>query len=80
MSASIWAELDAVVYGASTLEDAHLYWPQASDVSPQDLVARMRFEPKIRLVPHVEQPLCQALFRQCDEARKARGLDLPPNR
>ncbi len=79
-SASIWAEIDTVVYGASTLEDAHLYWPQASDVSPQDLVSRMRFEPTMRLVPHVERPLCQALFRQCDEARKAGGLDLPPNR
>ena len=80
MSACIWAEIDTVVFGASTLEDAHRYWPQASDMSPQDLVARMRFEPKLRLVPHVERPLCQALFLQCDELRQERGLDLPPNR
>jgi tRNA(Arg) A34 adenosine deaminase TadA len=80
MSAGIWAEIDTVVYGASTLQDAHRYWPQASDLSPQDLVSRMRFKPRIRLVPHVERPLCQALFQQCDEVRKAQGLDLPPNR
>ncbi len=34
MSACIWAELNTVVYGASTMEDANQYWPQPSDISP----------------------------------------------
>ncbi|MGH7558904.1 MAG: nucleoside deaminase [Gemmatimonadota bacterium] len=80
MSASIWAEIDTVVFGASTLEDADRYWPQASDMSPLDLVARMRREPRCGLVPHVERRLCQDLFRRCDEARRERGLELPPHR
>ena len=71
MSACIWAELDAVVFGASTMEDANLYWPQASDISPQELVAHMRREPKCIIIPHVERARCQELFKQCDEVRKA---------
>ena len=35
MSACIWTELDVVVFGASTMEDANAYWPQASDLSPE---------------------------------------------
>lgn len=80
MSACIWAELDAVVFGASTLEDANPYWPQASDISPQELVARMRREPQCLIIPHVERARCQALFKQCDAVRSARRLELPPHR
>ncbi len=80
MSACIWAEIDPVVVGASTVEDADRYWPQASDISPQELVARMRIEPRCRLIPHVERSLCQGLFVRCDEVRKYRGLILPPHR
>jgi len=80
MSACIWAEVDAVVFGASTMEDANLYWPQASDISPQELVSRMRREPKCIIVPHVERARCQELFKKCDEARKGQGLELPPHR
>jgi tRNA(adenine34) deaminase len=80
MSACIWAELDTLVFGASTMEDADLYWPQASDISPQELVARMRLEPKCVLIPNVERALCQDLFKKCDEARKAQRLELPPHR
>ena len=80
MSACIWAELDTVVYGASTMEDANLYWPQASDVTPQELADRMRIEPKCVLVPHLERALCQDLFKRCDEVRKGRDLQLPPHR
>jgi hypothetical protein len=80
MSACIWAEVDTVVFGASTLDDADRYWPQASDVSPQDLVSRMRIEPKCQLVRHVERSLCQQLFMQCDDVRKRRHLSLPPHR
>ncbi|MEZ5583007.1 MAG: nucleoside deaminase [Candidatus Competibacteraceae bacterium] len=61
MSACIWAELDTVVYGASTMGDANQYWPQASDVTPQELAARMRMEPKCALVSHVEHSLCRDL-------------------
>jgi tRNA(Arg) A34 adenosine deaminase TadA len=80
MSACIWAEVDLVVYGASTLEDADRYWPQASDLSPAELASRMRIEPKCRLMPHVERSLCQELFVRCDAVRRQRGLALPPHR
>jgi tRNA(Arg) A34 adenosine deaminase TadA len=80
MSACIWAEIDTVVFGASTMQDADRYWPQASDLSPQELVSRMRIEPRCRVICHVERPLCQELFVRCDEVRKQRGLTLPPNR
>ena len=80
MSACIWAELDAVVFGASTMEDANSYWPQASDISPQELVSHMRLEPKCVIVPQVERALCQELFKKCDEARKIQLLELPPHR
>ena len=80
MSACIWAEVDAVVYGASTLEDADRYWPQASDLSPQDLVAHMRLEPRCQVMPHVERARCQDLFLRCDAARAQRGLEFPPHR
>lgn len=80
MSACIWSEVDAIVYGASTLEDANRYWPQASDISPMELVAHMRVEPKCGLIPHVERARCQELFARCDEVRRQRGLQLPPHR
>ncbi len=80
MSACIWAEVDTVVFGASTMEDANRYWPQASDMSPQDLISRMRIEPRCKLIPHVERSLCQELFMRCDEVRRQRGLKLPPHR
>jgi tRNA(adenine34) deaminase len=80
MSACIWAEVDTVVYGASAMEDADRYWPQSSDVTPSELVARMRMKPKCRLIPHVGRQLCQGLFKRCDESRKHRSLQLPPHR
>ena len=80
MSACIWAEVDTVVFGASTMEDANRYWPQASSMTPEELVARMRIEPPCRLIPHVERSLCQELFLRCDAARTQRGLALPPHR
>jgi hypothetical protein len=80
ISACIWAEIDTVVFGASTLEDATLYWPQASDLPPQELVAHMLLEPRCRLIPHVGRSLCRNLFTRCDEVRKERGLQLPPHR
>jgi tRNA(Arg) A34 adenosine deaminase TadA len=80
MSACIWAEIDTVVLGASTIEDADPYWPQASDMSPQELVSPMRIEPKCRLIPHAERSLCQELFVRCDEVRRQRDLSLPPHR
>ncbi len=80
MSACIWAEVDTVVFGASSLEDAHRYWPQASEMSPHDIVARMRMEPKCQLFAHVERIACQELFVRCDVVRRQRGLELPPHR
>ena len=79
-SASLWAEVDAIVYGASTLEDADPYWPQATYLSPEEIVSRMRLERRCRLMPHVERRLCQELFARCEAARKRRGLPLPPRR
>ena len=80
MSACIWAELDVVVFGASTLEDADSYWPQASDISPEELLAHMRRAPKCKVRSHVERSSCQALFQQCDEILRRRKLELPPHR
>jgi tRNA(Arg) A34 adenosine deaminase TadA len=80
MSACIWAELDMVVYGASTLHDADQYWPQASDISPRELVQHMIFEPKCDIIPHVERELCQELFRRCNQVMIERRLRLPPHR
>jgi tRNA(Arg) A34 adenosine deaminase TadA len=80
MSACIWAEVETVVFGASTMGDANRYWLQASDMSPQELVSRMRIEPRCRIIPHVERHLCQELFIRCDEVRIKRGLKLPPHR
>jgi len=80
MSACIWAEVDTIVYGASTMEDADLYWPQSSDMAPTELVARMLMGQKCELVPHVERSRCQELFKRCDEVRKHGSLQLPPHR
>ena len=80
MSACLWAELDGVVYGASTLEDANAYWPQASDVTPIELVERAKFTPKPMIRAHVERVLCQALFVNVEKERQCRKLHLPPNR
>lgn len=80
MSACIWAELEAVVYGASTMEDANRYWPQSSDMTPRELSDRARLGLSCELVPHVERGLCQQLFLHCDQVRAKRGLQLPPNR
>lgn len=80
MSASIWAELDGVVFGASTMEDADRYWPQGSDIAPEELVSRMRFEPRCFLLRQVERGICRELFRHCDAVRQKSGLDLPPRR
>lgn len=80
ISACIWAEIDMVVFGASTIEDANLYWPQASDLPPQELLAHMLLEPRCQLIPHVGRSLCRDLFTRCDEVRKERGLQLPPHR
>lgn len=80
MSASIWAELDGVVFGASTMEDADRYWPQGSDLAPEELISRARFEPRSFLLRHIEREACRELFRQCDAVRQANGMDLPPRR
>ena len=80
MSACIWAELDAVVFGASTMEDANSYWPQVSHLSPTEIVSRMCREPKCILIPHVERERCRDLFKKCDEARRIKCLELPPHR
>ena len=80
MSACIWAEIDTVVYGASTMEDANQYWPQTSDITPRELADRMLIKPHCILIPNVERLLCQDLFKQCDETRKQRSLGLPPHR
>ncbi|MEM9554075.1 MAG: nucleoside deaminase [Acidobacteriota bacterium] len=80
MSACIWAEVDTVVYGASTLEDADRYWPQASDLTPQELVAKMRREPRCEVLPQVERALCRELFSRCDAVRNRQSLQLPPHR
>lgn len=80
MSASIWAEVDAVVYGASTMEDADRYWPQPSDVTPVELADRIRGERECLVVPHVERELCRNLFDRCNAVRAERKLQLPPHR
>jgi tRNA(Arg) A34 adenosine deaminase TadA len=80
MSASIWAEVNAVVFGASTMEDATKYWPQPSKISPQELVAQTITPEKVLVVPHVERELCVDLFNQVDALRVRKGLDLPPHR
>ncbi len=80
MSACIWAEIDTVVYGASTMEDAHPYWPQSSDMTPSELISRMRLEPACVVVPHVERSLCRKLFEDCDRLRTTRSLQQPPHR
>lgn len=80
MSACIWAEVDTVVYGASTMADAHPHWPQPSDLEPSELIARVLGEPKVALIPHIEVSLCQQLFQCCEHERRQRNLPLPPNR
>ncbi|MCA9234048.1 MAG: nucleoside deaminase [Planctomycetales bacterium] len=80
MSACIWAELDAVVFGASTMEDANRYWPQASDMTPVELASHMRRTPRCTVRQHVERSSCQELFRRCDEVLRERKLTLPPHR
>ena len=80
MSGSIWAELDAVYYGASTQEDANVYWPQPSNITPQDLVNGTKDHIGITVVPDFLRPLCAQLFVDCDAARVEKGLANPPNR
>lgn len=80
MSACIWAEVDEIVFGASTMEDANKYWPQSSDLQPVELVSRMLMDTKCTLIPHVERRLCQELFRKCDAHRLQREMNLPPHR
>lgn len=80
MSACLWAELELVVFGASTMEDANAYWPQSSDVTPQELAQRGLREPGCAVLPHVERAACQALFHDCDAELASRELRLPPHR
>jgi len=80
ISACIHAELDVVVFGATILDDADRYWPQASDVLPHELVSRVRIGTKCLLIPNVEQELCQKLFIRCEELRIENKLELPPHR
>ena len=80
MSAAIWAEVGTVVFGAATLADADRYWPQPSDLAPQELADRMRNAPRCQILPRVERARCQDLFVRCDAARTRRGLPLPPHR
>ncbi|HKJ17227.1 MAG TPA: nucleoside deaminase [Xanthomonadales bacterium] len=80
MSACIWAELDTIVFGASTMEDANRYWPQSSDVTPRELTDRMLLDSKCTLIPHIERQLCRELFRKCEEIRQNQNLNLPPHR
>ena len=80
MSACIWAEIDTVVYGAFTAEDAHAYWPQVSKMTPHQLVDHMRMEPKCTLISNVERKGCQTLFQKCDQVRQQQGLEQPPHR
>src|SRR5262249_38111685 len=80
MSACLWTELDRVVYGASTMEDANLYWPQASDMTPQELVSRALIEADCGPGSYADRAACQELFRRCDEIRRQQGLELPPHR
>ena len=69
MSACIWAELDAVVYGAPTTEDANWYWTESSDMTSRELTDRSRLDFSCELVPHVERRLCQRLFLPCDQVQ-----------
>ena len=80
MSACIWAEVDTVVFGASRMEDTQIYWAQTSDMSPQELIAHVLVEPTCQLISHVERSSCRDLFIQCNELRKERDLELPPQR
>ena len=80
MSACIWAEVDLVVYGASTMEDATRYWPQPSAVTPAYLAQRSLFPKKCALIARLEREACVALFDDCDRVRRERDLGLPPHR
>ena len=80
MSACIWAELDAVVYGASSMEDANKFWPQASDLTPRELIERSLPSPKCQVIPNVQRKLCQDLFLRCNQTMLQARLILPPHR
>lgn len=79
MSASIWAEVDAVVFGA-TVEDAHKHWPQPSSLGAVEVASRMVREPAVVVRTEVLRPACVALFNDCEAARQLRSLRMPPHR
>ena len=70
--------IDQDANGSTTPADS--YWPQASDISPEELLSHMRRAPKCKVRSHVERSSCQALFQQCDEVLQRRKLELPPHR
>ena len=80
MQACIWAEVDTVVFGASKMEDTQVYWAQITDMAPEELIDRVLVEPTCQLIAHVERSSCRDLFIQCNELRKERALELPPQR
>ncbi|HJO91905.1 MAG TPA: nucleoside deaminase [Victivallales bacterium] len=80
MSACIWAELDSVVYGASTIEDANKYWPQPSDITHHELVKHTLSKNKCQVISNVKRNLCQKLFINCNALYEKNHLQLPPNR
>lgn len=79
-SAALWAEVDAIVYGAVTAADAQSYWPQASSLRARDVLRHQVHPRPTVLFEEVERPACQALFADVDAARTARALQLPPHR
>ncbi len=80
MSACIWAELDSVVYGASTIEDANKYWPQPLDITPVELITHTLSKKRCKIFPNVKRDLCQKLFIDCNVVCENKNLQLPPHR
>jgi tRNA(Arg) A34 adenosine deaminase TadA len=79
MSASVWSEVDAVVFGA-TFSDAHKYWPQPSSLGAIEVGSRMVRTPQVIVRAEVLREACVAVFDACEAARVGRQLELPPHR
>lgn len=79
MSASVWAEVDAVVFGA-TFADAHKYWPQPSSLGAIEVGSRMVRQPQVVVRAEVLRGACVGVFDACEAARIQGKLEMPPHR
>ncbi len=65
MSACIWAEIDTVIFAATTKDDANFFWRQPLLITASELASHIVSEHKCRVIEQVERERAQQLFDKC---------------